>query len=168
MRSLFRTLLPVLGGVLLAAMAALVLCRMRFGMGRVEACFLGDPAGAPRVLLATQRSAFKDSLTGLLGERIYRLGGYAAIMDVSGLTRVETGDWDLVIILATTEAWRLPGSVVSFLERAENRRAAVFLIQTSGDGQTVTADPGVEAVSSASRNGEIPWLVQQAMSRIAP
>ena len=84
---------------------------------------------------------------------------------MTALGDINEADWHALVIINTTEAWRLQSEVKAFLDRSQHL-GKIVLLSTSGDGTWKTKDYGIDALSSASRTGELSSLCSTIVARV--
>jgi hypothetical protein len=157
-----RTLLVI--AILAIAMAALATWYMAYysmdvaHTSEVE----GSPSG-PRVLIATQGSAFKDAVTTGLVERLKKRSAHIKVIDIAALSGVRESDWDAMVVIHTWEFRKPPTEVRVFVDHLQDRNKLVALA-TSGAG-TFRME-GIDAISSASTMVDAPIKVNDLANRV--
>jgi len=154
----WRRALRVLVVVIVVLLGFAVWYRWHYAMRPARSFELPGSAAGPRVLIATQGSAFKDALVAGLVEHLKSRAAHTKVIDVTALAGVREADWDAIVILHTWEMHKPPAAVQSFVDTAPDRRKLVVLT-TSGAGDFRM--PGVDAISSASRMIDVPTRVQE-------
>lgn len=124
---------------------------------------VNDPSAVPRVLVATQGSAFKDAVVAGVTERLKVRGTYVKVVDVSSLPEMGQGEWGAIVIIHTWEMGKPPPVVQEFVGRARAPGNLVILT-TSGRGDF--GIDGVDVISSASRMEDVSLRVTDVLKRI--
>jgi hypothetical protein len=124
---------------------------------------VNDPKARPRVLIATQGSAFKDAVVTGVVDGLGQRGAYVKVIDISSLGGVHEKDWNAIVILHTWQMGQPPVQVKEFVHGAREPYKLVALA-TSGRGDFKL--DGVDAISSASRMAEVPARVAEVMTRV--
>lgn len=107
-----------------------------------------------KILIATQGSGYKNLMVDTLTGRLKGEDVYISVIDISGLNEINQEDWDVEVIIHTTEAWKLPDPVKEYLDRIKNPDEVILLI-TSGDGGWKPEDCKVDVLTSASKVDDI-------------
>jgi hypothetical protein len=134
-------LFPVILGTYVAGCAPRLVSTITFG----------DIDSKKRLLIATQKSEFKDAVVnnvvaGLESERIF-----IEIIDVSNLLTQEADDYHAILIVNNYRYFRINRDVSHFLERTEQPvKKKILLLNTAGNPGRVDEGLGVDAISSAS------------------
>lgn len=117
------------------------------------------------VLIASQGSKFKNALVDSLKNSMEKMNVNLKITDVTKLKNENPDDWNLIILIHTTEKWQLQPDVKKFLDRNKDLNK-VMLITTSGDGKWKTKDYNVDIITSASEFKEIPLIKEKVLKFI--
>ncbi len=148
-----------LGAALIAAVLVFVAWyRLHYSMDLARAFEVAGSPSGPRVLIATQGSAFKDALTTGLVEHLQRRSAHVKVIDVSGLKAVQRNDWDAIVVIHTWEMRKPPPAVKAFVDQTPAPGKLVVLT-TSGAGTFALA--GVDAISAASQMADAPARVSE-------
>jgi hypothetical protein len=142
----------IVASVLMLAVVALAAYRGRYAMRTAQAFEVPAGTSAPRVLIATQGSAFKDALVQKLVEHLRSAGAGVSVVDVARLSGASPSEWAAVVVIHTWEMNRPPAPVEAFLRRAGGSPNIVVLT-TSGSGDARIA--GVDVISAASRMDDV-------------
>ncbi len=124
----------------------------------VEPFAVGNPGLEKKVLIASQGSDFKNAVVESLTTHLENRQVYAKVIDVTSLGEVNEDEWDALVVIHTTEQWKLQPDVDEYLARAQNMDK-VILVTTSGSGDWKTDKYDVETITSASRKEEMPTLL---------
>ncbi len=132
----------------------------------VERLEIGDVVNCGRkVLIATQQSAFKESIVTQVTDALKEDACYIRVVDVAELEAESPEEYNAVIIANTCIAWRLNRAVSDFLKEFEAREK-VFLI-TTADGEDCGKPPaGVDAVTAASKTGRSSEIAQEIVEKV--
>jgi hypothetical protein len=131
---------------------------IHFSMSAARPFEVNDPRTSPRVLIATQGSAFKDAVVARVVEQLKTRPAYVKVVDLSALPGIDAGDWNAVLILHTWEMRKPPREVQAFVDRAQATGKLVVLT-TSGAGSFKLE--GVDAISSASVLADAPSRAEE-------
>lgn len=159
----WRNTLLVGAVVVLALVAFSTWYRLHYSMGVAQPFEVNDPHSKPRVLIATQGSAFKDVVVSGVVDHLKTRSAYVKVVDVSMLSGVKEDDWDAIVVLHTWEMRKPQADAQAFVNRARNIRKVVVL-STSGAGDFKMA--GVDVISSASTLADIPARVEAITEKI--
>lgn len=122
-----------------------------------------SPVAAAKVLIATQGSAFKDSVVGGVVAHLRLRPAYVKVIDVSALSSVHEADWNAILVIHTWEMGQPQPDAKQFMKRIGDHHK-VIVVSTSGAG-TLKLD-GVDTISSASVMTDVPRRVAEIDSRI--
>ena len=156
-------------GIVAVAIPILVLVAVmsywaRHSMAPAREFEANSPAAAPaKVLIATQGSAFKDSIVAGVVAHLQPRSVYVKVIDVAGLPRVQEADWDAIVVIHTWELDEPQSDAQKFISRARDLRK-VIILSTSGKG-TFKMEDG-DAISAASEMIDVPRRVAAIDARI--
>jgi len=117
----------------------------------VSTSTLGAIDSKKRLLIAMQKSEFKDAVVnnvvaGLEKERIF-----IEIIDVSNLLTQKADDYNAILVVNNYRYFRINRDVSDFFKRAEQPvKEKIVLLTTAGNPGRVDEGLGVDAISSAS------------------
>lgn len=132
----------------------------------------GAPAAAPSsrtVLIACQPSEFRTAVATQLVARLRQDGCTVKSIDVRGLGAESASNYDAVVICDAVWAWRMNGNVRRFLSKTEAAlRGRVTVLNTAGDEDWRSKEPGIHAITTASVatkvDDNVEMLVKQVKS----
>jgi len=116
-----------------------------------------------KVLIATQGSAFKDSVVAGVVAHLKPRAVYVKVVDVSVLPQVHEMDWDAIVVIHTWEMDKPQPDARRFVSGVQDPRKVVVL-STSGKG-TLKMD-GVDAISAASEMIDVSKHVAEIDARL--
>jgi hypothetical protein len=158
-----KKILIALGLIIVLGFGGLVWFDATYSMEDVESYELGNENAAQRVLIATQGSEFKNTITDSLTNYLNKAQVFVSVKDVKLLSEVENDNWDAIVIMHTYEIWEPQEDAAAYLkENYEAEKVIVFC--TSGDGGNKIE--GVDAISGASIMKDISNYVQQLKSKL--
>jgi hypothetical protein len=149
--------------ILVALAASAAWYRAKYSMDVARAFEVNDPRSLPRVLIASQGSAFKDAVVAGVVTHLETRQAYVKVIDISLLPGLNAEEWDAIAILHTWEMGKPPAVVQDFVDGARTRNNLVILT-TSGRGDFAIA--GVDVISSASRTEDVTPRVTDVLNRI--
>jgi hypothetical protein len=115
------------------------------------------------VLIATQGSAFKDTLVARIVADLKPQAVYVRLIDVSALPTVHEKEWTAIVMLHTWEFGKPPSNAQAFVDGMRDRRKLI-VVTTSGSGREKIG--GVDAISSASVVRDVPTLLAEINPRL--
>lgn len=152
---IFKKFLIGIGVFFTATFVFLLIYKMVNSMEVIETQVINDHALEKKLLIASQGSDYKNTLTSQVADYFKEQRIYIKILDLSKLTDVSIDNWDAVLIVCTTEGWKIPKPAVSFLEKLRSYEKIVML-QTSGDGALTSKKfPQIDTVTSASEEKDL-------------
>lgn len=149
--------------VALVMLGFMIWYKVHFSMSPAREFEVKTPAAAAKVLIATQASAFKDSVVAGVVEHLGLRPAYVKVIDVSALSSVHEADWNAILVIHTWEMRQPQPDAKQFMERIGDHHK-VIVLSTSGAG-TLKLD-GVDTISSASVMTDVPRRVAEIDSRI--
>jgi len=152
--------------------SAVILILIAFGVyllvniqGVAESFEVNSPELEQKVLIASQGSGFKNALVKSLTEHLGEKQIYIKVVDVSALEGVNEDDWDAVVLIHTTEKWKLQPDVKEYLDRVKDL-SKVILLTTSSSGEWKTEDYNIETITSASKMSGVKSLAAKILTRL--
>ena len=140
---------------------ALAGCALR-PVDRME---IGDMVNCSRrVLIATQQSAFKESIVTQVTDALKEDACYIRVVDVSELDKESPEEYRALIIANTCIAWNVNQAVKDFLKEVEAKQK-VFLITTVAGEDCGELPAGIDAVTAASKTGRSSEIAQEAVEK---
>ena len=134
-----------------------------FSMGSARTFEVPGAASAPRVLIASQGSEFKNAVVTDLANQLAARGTHVKVIDVSALRDIDETRWNAIVLVHTWEMGRPPAAVQEFVKRARDPRRLLALT-TSGAG-TFKLD-GVDAISTASVVADAPSRAAELLRQL--
>ncbi len=119
----------------------------KYSMGIVNAYSVNKSTIENKLLIATQKSEYKDKVTAYITDQYFGKDIYISVIDVTDLDASVLRQYDAFIIIHTYEMWLPPEQVRSFLS-LEGSGENIFVLSTSGDGNLIPE--GVDGITSAS------------------
>lgn len=118
---------------------------------------------APRVLIATQATPYKEAVSAGLTEYLKGKSIVVEVIDVTELDKVEPAKWQAIVLMHTWEMERPPAAVQDFVDRLPSREKLV-VHTTSAEGN-IKLD-GVDAISGASNVVDAAVMVKSLAARV--
>ncbi|MCM4150435.1 hypothetical protein DHD05_02430 [Arenibacter sp. N53] len=128
-----------------------------YSMDIAEEYEVNSPMENSKLLIATQGSKFKNTITTAIVEYYRSESIYIKIIDVSSLADVNPTNYNALLIIHTWEMWKPPASVKSFIDRIMEDRDKMVVLTTSGEG-TYKME-GIDAITGESILDETPMYV---------
>jgi hypothetical protein len=159
----WRKALLAFAALMAASVALAAWYKVHYSMGVAPTLEVAGAASAPKVLIATQSSAYKNAVTSGLVEHLKSRSATTRVIDITALPGVDDADWNAVVLIHTWEVLRPPTEVATFINRMRNRNHLVVLT-TSGAGDLKME--GIDVITSASKMTDIPEQVRQLARRV--
>ena len=109
----------------------------------------GDVRSKNRVLVAGERSEFKDAVIARVVQALEKEACHVKLMDVDDLTGESTEPYRAIVLVNSCWFWRLRRPVRRFLAKAKEKEK-VILLTTAGNEEWQAKGVRVDAITSAS------------------
>ncbi|WP_273565746.1 hypothetical protein [Maribacter halichondriae] len=162
----FKKLLWIFLGLITAFFLFLIWYQYRYSMDVIDPFEVNAPNLEIKLLVATQGSAFKDSITNAVVDYYRPNSIYIKVIDVSGLPEIDPADFNAILVIHTWENWKPPTEVKSFIERTKNDSNKIVVLTTSGEGSYKMED--VDAMTGESIIEEVPVFTGKIIERLNP
>jgi len=162
---ILKIILMVIGSIVVLLVALFVIVLLINKQGVVEPYDAGQPGSGNRLLIATQGSGFKSALIDSVTVYLIDDSLYVRVIDVTGLGEIDDNEWNAILIVHTTEQWKLQPDVAKYLERARDL-SKVIVVTTSGSGEWKSDEYAVDVITSASKSDELPALTQKIVAKL--
>lgn len=124
---------------------------------------INSPTASQRIVIATQGSAFKDSVVNHVVRALKEKPVYIKVIDVKQLSEINEDDWDAIAILHTWEYSEPQTEAKAFTTSVKNKNKLI-IITTSGEGTNVLDN--VNGISSASNLANVSQKAEAILARI--
>jgi hypothetical protein len=161
----FKIVLILIGAVIIILIALFAVYLLINRQGVVEGYDAGTAGAAGRLLIASQESKFKNALVERVIADLAEDSLHVRVIDVTSLGDIKENEWDAILMLHTTENWRLQPDVKKYLERAQ-QLDKVIIVTTSGSGEWKSDEYDVDILTSASKSDELPALTERITEKI--
>lgn len=149
--------------VVVAFVAPMIWYLLHHSMHPARSFEVNSPAASQKVLIASQGSAFKDSLVAGIVAHLRERQVYVRVVDVSTLPTIRETDWNAIVLIHTWEMEKPQPNAKKFLDQTRDLRK-VLVLTTSGAGTRKME--GVDAISSASEMIDVPKRVTEIDTRL--
>jgi len=123
--------------------------RFTFSMGLVSEVEINTPIAKQHLLIATQQSTFKDSISNILIQEYESKDFFIKIVDVHNLKDITLDDFDHIVVIHTIEYYNPPAAVRDIFQDQKSILSNCFFLTTSGGSDFLME--GVDGISSASK-----------------
>lgn len=147
--------------VLVAAALAFCGCAVR----AVKTTEAGDPGARQRVLIATERSEFKEAVVKRIVEDLQKDLCYVKVIDLKRLKREPADDYGAVVVVNTCKAWNLSRRASKFVKNFPDKDRVVLLTTAAGEGWK-HGPLGVDAITSASKTRKIDPVADEISGKV--
>ncbi len=135
-----------------------------YSMEVAEAYQVNSPDLDQRLLIATQGSVFKDTITNGIVNHFKSDSIFIKIIDVSSLTEVNPEEYNAIVIMHTWENWKPPFVVRQFIERTIDDKDKMMVLTTSGEGTYQITE--VDVLTGESNLEEAPDFINKMITRL--
>lgn len=135
-----------------------------YSMDKAEAFEVNSEIVTSKLLIATQGSDFKNTVTTGVVEYYKSDAAFIKVIDVSSLPEVDPEDYDAILLIHTWENWKPPEAVKSFMERTLSYRDKMVVLTTSGEGSYKME--GVDAITGESKLTETPLYTEKIILKL--
>ena len=125
----------------------------------------GDLKADQRVLIATQRSEFKEAVVSRIVEDLKKDLCYVKVIDLKRLEHEPAMDYDAIVVVNTCKAWRLTGGASKFV-KAFPGKDKVVLLTTAGGEDWKPKSVEVDAITSASKEQKTDPVAEAIVGRV--
>jgi hypothetical protein len=125
----------------------------------------GDMRSKNRVLVAGERSEFKDAVIARVVQALEKEACYVKLMDVDDLTGESTKPYRAVVLVNSCWFWRLRRPVLKFLAKAKEKEK-VILLTTAGNDEWREKDIRVDAITSASKMSKAKGVAETLVEKV--
>jgi hypothetical protein len=116
----------------------------------VKTTEVGVPRAGKNVLIATQRSEFKEAVVSRIVEELEKDLCYVRVIDLKQLKREPATDYDAVVVMNTCKAWSMSRAASKFVKSFPDKERVV-LLTTAGGEDWKPKGVEVDAITSASK-----------------
>jgi hypothetical protein len=125
----------------------------------------GDLKANQRVLIATQKSEFKETVVSRIAGELEKDLCYVKVIDLKKLKKTPATDYDAVVVVNTCKAWRLTGGALKFVKTFPDKDKVV-LLTTAGAEDWTPRKVEVDAITSASEEGKADPVADDIVARV--
>lgn len=118
----------------------------QYSMDKAEEYQINASSADYSLLIATQGSEYKNSVTESIVEALSPEGIYINVIDVHNLKNQDPNDYNGIVIIHTIEMYKAPKCATEFVAKTD--RSKIFALATSGDGEYKMEN--VDGITSAS------------------
>ena len=151
-------------GVLFLLLA--VWYKHEYSMDPAKGFEINNPNHAPKLLIATQGSAFKNEITKRIVNYYQQDSIFIKVIDISSLQKIDPKDFDALLIIHTWENWEPPADVNYFIDRTKAYKDKIVVLTTSGKGTFKMED--TDAITSESKLKNAESYTNKIIQRLNP
>ncbi len=155
---LLRVIGIIFGSLAGLVLAAFVIYVIIYYPRKAEPFEINTLNPTKKILIATQGSDFKDTLTKVLCDSLKQSSVYIRGIDVGGLAEVNDAEWDRILIINSYIIW-LNKDVDQFITRTRATDKILVFVTSGGADWLPQPEFTVDAITSASKKVYIHNLV---------
>ncbi|WP_299336412.1 hypothetical protein [uncultured Psychroserpens sp.] len=159
-KQIVAMLLIVLGALVVFA----IWYQYTFSMDQADAFQVNSKHYNQKLLIATQGSEFKDSVTKHVVEHFENDSIFINVVDVSALETIDSELYNAVLLVHTWENWKPPIEVKTFIEKNKSDIDNMVVITTSGEG-TYKMDE-IDAITGESKPENVSLMATKAINKL--
>ncbi len=136
---------------------------------------VNSPDFEKKLLIATQGSAFKDSITKGIVNHFKSDSIFIKVIDISSLQEIKPEDYNALVVIHTWENWKPPTVVRQFMDRTIDFHDKMVVLTTSGQGSyTITqidalyTMENIDALAGESNLEDVPDFAKNIVARLEP
>ncbi|MEQ8218343.1 MAG: hypothetical protein RIM68_11165 [Arenibacter sp.] len=160
----FRKIFLVLLSIAVVFLVFMFWYQNEYAMDNAQEYEVNSPGENSRLLVATQGSEFKNTITAAIVDYYKTEAVYIKVIDVSALAGVNPNNYDALLIIHTWENWKPPSAVKAFMDRTKDYRDKTVVLTTSGEGSYKME--GVDAFTGESNLEETPMFVGEIIKKL--
>lgn len=158
-------------GLFLLAVGALILIgalwyKSQYSMGKAEEFQVKTPEYSPKLLIATQGSAFKKALTQHVVDNFKQDAIFINVVDVSSLSKMSPTNYNAILLIHTWENWKPPIEIEEFINNSILYKDKIIVFTTSGQG-TFKMDE-VDAIAGESKLEDVVAFSKVIIEKLTP
>ncbi|PKV50639.1 hypothetical protein ATE84_2702 [Aquimarina sp. MAR_2010_214] len=138
--------------------------KYEYAMEESKTFQVNSPDFEKRLLIATQGSVFKDSITNRIVNQYKSDSIFIKVIDISSLTDVDPQNYTAILLIHTWENWKPPYVIRQFIERTDDQQDKIVVLTTSGGGTYQM--PEIDAITGESNLEEISIFVDKIIDRL--
>ena len=119
-------------------------------MDKAKSFTVNDPGLKNKILIATQGSAFKNSLSKGIINIYFNKDIYIKGVDVSELKNINSDNWPAILIVNSVEYGNIHKTAMRFISSAKNKNK-IFVVATSSSGKKKPDKLTVDTITCASK-----------------
>jgi len=133
---------------------------------QVEVIERGEGNCGKRVLIATQQSAFKDTVVSGIVDGLEKDSCYVKVIDLKKLAGESVAHYDALVIVTTCKMWRLNRHARKFFKHLPEKDEGKIILLTTV-GQKYDSKMGqVDAITSASKMEKAGVVAESIVGKI--
>jgi len=140
--------------------------KLEFSMDVAKEYQLNSMDHERSLVIATQGSDFKDSISAAIANRYRQDTIFIKVMDISSLSKLQPQEPTAILLIHTWENWKPPLEVKEFIKRSSNYKQKIVVLTTSGNGSSKMED--VDAITGESKMANVDFYSKQIIEKLDP
>jgi hypothetical protein len=128
---------------------------------------LNNPTLEKKILIASRKSEFKDTVVQKLEEEFGQKAVYIKVIGIEDLKFEDATQYSATVLINTAMGWRIDRKVDGFLDRHHGLNSIIVL--TTSDGGNISVNKKrheIDAISTASVIDETEFVADRIISKI--
>lgn len=138
--------------------------KQNYSVETTQTYVVNSPGLDRKLLIATQGSPFKDSITAVITNRYNSDSVVVEVIDVKALANTDVEYFDAILLIYRWEAGAPPETVQSFLNDNSRLKNKMVVLTTSWNGLEKVKD--IDAITGASIVKDVPIFTQKIIKRL--
>jgi len=140
--------------------------KLEFSMQLAEEYQLNSVDHARSLIIATQGSDFKNSISTAIVNRYKEDSIFIKVIDISSLPDVQPEKPTAILLIHTWENWKPPLEVKEFIERSSDHLEKIAVLTTSGEGSYKMET--IDAITGESKLEDSDFYIKQIIEKLDP
>jgi len=140
--------------------------KLEFSMDLAEEYQLNSQDNMRSLVIATQGSDFKNSISTAIVDRYKQDSIFIKVMDISSLSEVQLQEPTAMLVIHTWENWKPPIEIKEFIERSSNHMEKIVVFTTSGEGSYKMEN--IDAITGESKMMNVDFYIKQIIEKLNP
>lgn len=140
--------------------------KYEYSMYKVEPYEVNSANLSRKLIIATQGSVFKDSITKCIVDYYKQDSIFIKVIDISSLKQIKPENYNAIVVIHTWENWKPPADVQLFMDRTQDYQYKIIVLTTSGRGSFKMEN--VDAITGESKLENLKSYSNSIIERLLP
>jgi len=136
----------------------------KYSMDKVLGYTVNDVSARTSLLIATQGSEFKNTLTENVVNEYKQDSIFINVIDISKLDEIKPEDYSAILLIHTWENWKPPMAIKKFIDGNQDNLGKIVVLTTSGEGTNKIDE--VDAITGESIKENIESFTNRIIERL--